>query len=1070
MLSIAKINSAEAKSSRGASASDYLFYLGSPSTRDRSEFDQYARATADAGGPAPFWAGSGIALLGLDREVTTEAVSRLAEGLHPATGEPMVKGSGASHVMGADLTFSAPKDVSAVFAGADAATQSSINECMRHAVVAALAYSESIAVTRHGRGGRTKRLAEAVAVACYPHFASRALDPQLHVHAFMFNMGKRLGAEEWSALDQKSQFDHKMATGALFRAELASRLKGLGFGIVEDGPYFKIVGVDDRQRDALSQRTQEINAYLAEYGMSEKDGATAREIASLNTRSKKSEPGYAELVARFKTTAFALGLTPQYVNSLRGKASSPDAVETAGLNGPSAMALDTASAIAPDANEVAASNGADVVELNEADTVLETERPVAVNPAEAVDFTLDVDTLISELTENRSVVTSQDALQLICEKAMGKWGAERCLIELQEFLAHPSILRLGETEHLSQVITSQSMLDIEADISARVAAGRESEGHRVPASAIDEAFARLKQDIEAKLGATVDLEQQRRAAIHVCADTGSHAFVEGWAGAGKTTMLRAVGEVYKADGYKTLGCSQSAAAAQNLARETGIRSSTIASLLLAVDSGRLPMGPKTIVILDEAGMVGSREFSALQRRVVEAGAKLISVGDSKQLQPIAAGGIFRALVDRHGAAEISNIQRQRTDVEPLLRWLSGAVGKNPPSLAKETVATLRSLPENALPPALDALAASDARMAYGLQRWRDRFDHLWMRDCVESFAIGHAHDALNAMDGRGRLKLISDGITAMEELISAWDLDRTATRDKAIIAGSKAEVAALNLLARNRMIQRGSVREDQAKDIEIERRDGSQESKRFAPGDRIVFTLNDKRLGVANGSLGFITAMSSNPDTGALRLSVELDDINPNGDRVVQIPASFACFDHAYCLTNHKSQGRTFDSAHVLVNPSMADREWSYVAASRSRFATTLYVNSAALDPVDSESHQELGETKNREALISALAAKMSRARTKGTTFDSDTASLWHRSRNSKSDPEQERPFEPQNLGATFARVALGVRQVAAQIVKAISQLRPAENRMIRKEAPPTDPGTPHEDSRGTSRDQERTR
>lgn len=1006
MLSITKINSASAKSSRGGSG-DYLFYLGSPSTRDRSEFDQYARSTAEAGGPMPFWAGSGVSLLGLGPDVGAEAVARLAEGLHPSHGEPLVKGAGDSHVMGADLTFSAPKDVSAIFAGADPETQAAINECMRGAVESALAYSESIAVTRHGKGGRIKQRAEAVTVACYPHFASRALDPQLHIHAFMFNVGKRANSEEWSALDQKAQFEHKMATGILFRAELASRLRSLGFGIVQDGPYFKVDGISDHQREALSQRSKEINAYLAERGLSEKDGAAAREVASLNTRSNKSEPGYAELVDRFRIAARGLGLTPKTIESMRAKAP--------------------------------------------------TQEPAVV------DFELDVEELISELTATKSVATAQDALQLICEKAMGRWSAERCLNELGKFLKHPSILRLGETEHLSQVITSQDMLDIEADISARVAAGQALETHRVPASAVNEAFARLSSEIEAKLGAPVDLEQQRLAALHVCADTGSHAFVEGWAGAGKTTMLRAVGEVYKSQGFKIIGCSQSAAAAQNLARETGIRSSTIASLLLAIESGRVPLGPKAIVILDEAGMVGSRELSALQRRVINAGAKLVCVGDSKQLQPIAAGGIFKALVARHGAAEISSIQRQRTNAEPLLRWLSGAIGKNPPSLSKETIAALRCLPEDALATALDALAASDERMAYGLQRWRDRFDHLWMRECVESFAIGHARKALETMDGRGRLKLISDSAAAMEDLISAWDLDKTETKDKAIIAGSRLEVTALNELARDRMIQRGLVDDDAAVEIEIERRDGSRELKRFAPGDRVVFTMNDAKLGVANGSLGAVKALSKNPANGALLLYVELDDLNPNGDRIVDIPAAFAHFDHAYCLTNHKSQGRTFDSAHVYVNAAMADREWSYVAASRSRFATTLYVNSAALDIIDPESHQEADEAKGRAALIETLAGRMSRPRAKGTTLDFEI--------DSRSHPSGDAGREPDSLAAKFARIAEGVRKAADQMVSAVSQLRPTYGLTARKSsAPPPSLGSPRPDSRDAFRDQERSR
>jgi hypothetical protein len=105
------------------------------------------------------------------------------------------------------------------------------------------------------------------------------------------------------------------------------------------------------------------------------------------------------------------------------------------------------------------------------------------------------------------------------------------------------------------------------------------------------------------------------------------------------------------------------------------------------------------------------------------------------------------------------------------------------------------------------------------------------------------------------------------------------------------------------------------------------------------------------------------------------------------VPASFGRFDHAYCLTNHKSQGRTFDSAYVLANPSIADREWTYVAASRSRFATTIFVNASALGLVDPESHRdEASAPKTRASAIEALASRMRRSRAKGTSLDYDDA------------------------------------------------------------------------------------
>jgi ATP-dependent exoDNAse (exonuclease V) alpha subunit len=206
---------------------------------------------------------------------------------------------------------------------------------------------------------------------------------------------------------------------------------------------------------------------------------------------------------------------------------------------------------------------------------------------------------------------------------------------------------------------------------------------------------------------------------------------------------------------------------------------------------------------------------------------------------------------------------------------------------------------------------------------------------------------------------------------------------KTIIAATRAEVAQLNAMARAALISKGLINDAHGIEAEIIHRDESTDTKRFAPGDRIVFTMNDKDLGVANGVAGLIREIDMSGYAPVL--AVELDDVNELGETIVRIPVAFARFDHAYCLTNHKSQGRTFDSAYVMANPSMADREWTYVAASRSRFATTLFVNTAALGLVDPESHRhEDHVAKNRVAAIEALASRMRRSRAKGTSLDFD--------------------------------------------------------------------------------------
>ena len=921
MLSITKINSASNQSRKAKDGSGYLHYLGGPTstTKQRGDFDDYARGKDSNAGPLPFWTGQGAKLLGLEDFAEAEQVERLAKGFHPITGEPLVKGAGEDHVMGLDMTFSAPKDVSAIFAGADTPTRAAVAKCVQDAAKAALSYAESNTITRHGKAGRIKRFAEAAVAACYSHFSSRAGEPQLHVHGFLFNVGKRRDSKEWSALEHRGQFDRKMATGILFRVELASRIKALDFQVEAAGPYFTIKGIEQHQRDTLSTRSKQIKDYLKECGALNIDGAAAREIAALNTRSAKAEPSLSELLKNFEAMAQKIGLTPESIAQIRTTSLDPEAEEA---------------------------------------------------------FSLNHSEILDALLEKQSCVTAHDALALICEKAMGQWDAKGCLAELDRFMESEHVVKLGQTEQLAEIFTSRAMQDLETRISESVGKTANHTTHHLSSSIVDQQFDMLESDFQAKLGVAVSLEEQRTAAHHITHQTGSHAFVEGWAGAGKTTMLKAVGEAYKAAGFDVFGCSQSAAASQNLARETGIRSRTIASLLLALSKGTTKLGPKSILILDEAGMVGSREFGLLQQAVLDAGGKLVAVGDAKQLQPIDAGGIFKSLTERHGKAELSNIQRQKTDFAPLLDWLCKRG-----SLSKQKANVLKTLPENVRLQALESLCMDDAKLERAFDRWQKRFDYSWLREVVEQFASGKAKDALQTLDERGRLKIISGHTATVDTLIADWAADKTSMDRKTMIAATRAEVSALNAKARRLLIDQGVVKDDMGLDLEILHRDETREIKRFAPGDRIVFSKNDKTLGVANGITGTIQAVEQALFTSLLR--VELDEINERGEKIVMVPASFGYFDYAYCLTNHKSQGRTFDAAYTLANPSMCDREWIYVAASRSRYATTIYVNRAELLTVDLESHHEKERgDESRMAIMDALALRMSRSRAKSTSLD----------------------------------------------------------------------------------------
>ncbi|TFI28888.1 MobF family relaxase [Herbaspirillum sp. 3C11] len=704
MLSIAKINSAYNQVKHSATTpGGYLFYLQSSGTRQRTDFLEYLNPDQSKLEPQPFWAGSGIEDFDLSEIVQMEQVEKLAYGYSPKNGEALVRGAGPLHVMGVDMTFSAPKDVSAVFAAADPTTQAAISQCMQKAVESAMDYTQSISVTRHGAAGRIKKKVSSIIAACYPHFASRAIQPQLHVHAFLFNLGKHRNSKEWSALDNKAQFDHKMTAGMLFRVDLAYHLAQLGFEIIPDRQYFQIKGITEYQRQTLSKRRTEIQAFMKQH-----EGKTSldADIAALNTRSAKAEPPYLELLGHFREMVAELGLTTEYVTSLRNPGQYPA-------------------------------------------------------PSE---FSISHQALLDELTQIRSTVKVQDILHLICKKSMGIWNAEQCRNCLDKFLAYEEVLHLGNTEHLTQVITSKSMYEKEHAIAQRVEDGLHSTSP-IAAQRVHQAFERLREDLSKTIGHSVNLAEQETAAHYICNSSSNHAFVVGSAGTGKTTLLKAVADIYRSERFEIMGCAQSASAALNLAREANIPSSTLVSLLLRHQRGTLALSPRTVLVLDEAGVVGSREFDLLQQAVIDAGGKLICVGDYKQHAPIEAGGIFRSLIEKFGGAHLNQIQRQRSDFAMIYRALGDACSHSKPLVPKEKLNAIQSLSIAEQSAALDDLALHSPILASVIRPWQATHDFHWMREAVDQLSKGHAELALTTMAVKGQLYMDDDRSKAMDTLI-----------------------------------------------------------------------------------------------------------------------------------------------------------------------------------------------------------------------------------------------------------------------------------------------------------------
>ena len=243
-----------------------------------------------------------------------------------------------------------------------------------------------------------------------------------------------------------------------------------------------------------------------------------------------------------------------------------------------------------------------------------------------------------------------------------------------------------------------------------------------------------------KRHAQLSLEQ--RVAIEHVVSRGRIAAVVGRAGAGKTTMMKAAREAWENAGYRVVGGALAGKAAEGLEREAGITSKTLSSWEIRWNLGRDLLDDKTVLVLDEAGMVASRQMATFIEAVLRAGAKLVLVGDPEQLQPIEAGAAFRAIADRIGYAELETIYRQKE------HWMR-----------------------------LASLDLARGRVEKALSAYADK-DKLFGSD-LKAMAIGH--------------------------LIEDWNRDYDPQKSTLILAHLRRDVRMLNELARAKLVERGLV-------------------------------------------------------------------------------------------------------------------------------------------------------------------------------------------------------------------------------------------------------------------------
>jgi conjugative relaxase-like TrwC/TraI family protein len=634
------------------------------------------------------WVGEGSRLLGLEGEVDPDDLRAVLAGISP-DGEILASGGRLPdhrRVSGFDLTWSAPKSVSLLYGLSEPKVSAAVRAAHQHAVAESICYLERHALRlRRGHDGTRSIDADGLVAAAFVHRTSRAGDPQLHTHVLVANVAR--GSDgTWSAPDARLFYCHARTAGYLYQAVLRHRLTedlGVRFGAIRRG-MAELEGARKGILRAFSTRRREIEHLMEATGS---HSARAAEAAALVTRSAKE--------TTIADEPSALGLRERWLERLTDL----------GVPAP------------------AAGHGV-------FDHLLGEESWRAPSRSET-------DELLSRLagpeglTQGASSFERRDVVAAVAEAIpqgapadMVESLADRVLAR-HDVVALASVGRGGELRH-----TTTELLAVER--SMLEGAGR----LRFGGCGIAEPGA-----LKAALAQFQLLSDEQVQMVERVTTSGAGVdVVVGKAGAGKTLALAAARHSWEASGYRVHGAALSARAARGLRDGAGIESDTLAKTLSGLECGTLRVGIDDVIVLDEAGMVGTRAMARLLDVTESTGAKLVLVGDPRQLPEIEAGGALSALISRLGAVELTENRRQREAWErtalDALRY-----GRSEVALATyERAGRVHTAP-----------SVSDAR-ALLVERWAD--SHRLGEDAV-MLAVGR-HD-VGALNDAARCTLRASG-------------------------------------------------------------------------------------------------------------------------------------------------------------------------------------------------------------------------------------------------------------------------------------------------------------------------
>jgi conjugative relaxase-like TrwC/TraI family protein len=573
-----------------------------------TDHEQYLSGHGESPGR---WYGHGSAALRMEGEASVEGFRRMFEGRHPDTGELLGRPHGKGAVPAFDVVLRPTKSVSILYGLGDPATGRAVLDAHHAGVGEAVAYLDEHIGTRRGHGGVQHVSGQGLLSVGFDHRTSREGDPLLHTHLVVANRVQGPDGR-WTALDGRDVYRHRLAADAIYRAsyqrELVQTL-GVEWTPADTNGNRELQGMPEELVRLFSKRAGQIELEVERLEASGRE-RTPRLVqwAVHATRKPKEHERPETLYGRWRAEAAERGVDPDtVVRQVTGRVR----VRDQGLSD---------RMVAGVFGRLAGPDGLTA----QASTFVRQDVIAALGAELAGPTRTQLETLADRFL-------AEQAVAVVADRALEerRWSTPEMLAVEQRLVAAAT----GRAGEQTAVVGHQA---VRAALQAHPSAGADQAG--------------MVRDIT-----------QGGAGV---------ALVVGRAGTGKTFALGVARHAWQLDGYRLLATAPTGIATVSLGAEGFEEVATCDRLLVELDGGREQLDARTVLVVDEAGMLGSRKLAGLLEHAEHAGAKVVLVGDDRQLAAIDAGGGFRALRLRLGASELVENHRQQQAWEQPPRLLS----------------------------------------------------------------------------------------------------------------------------------------------------------------------------------------------------------------------------------------------------------------------------------------------------------------------------------------------------------------------------------------------------------------